>query len=90
VLAKEAPVLMSGGGYDQNAFYITIFRFTTLPYVRILPSFNSEIVKDFSIYKGHIPLNMVENLLRFLVITTRQGNRQHFTAHGSLSPVMGN
>jgi hypothetical protein len=87
----SAGLNVRGGGYDQNAFYINnIPVYNTSHMFGFFPSFNSEIVKDFSIYKGHIPVEYGGKLASVFSITTRQGNRQHFTAHGSLSPVMGN
>jgi hypothetical protein len=87
----SAGLNVRGGGYDQNAFYInSIPVYNTSHMFGFFPSFNSDIVKDFSIYKGHIPAEYGGRLASVFNITTRQGNRQRFTAKGSLSPVIGN
>ena len=87
----SAGLNVRGGGFDQNAFYINrIPVYNTSHLFGFFPSFNSDIVKDFSIYKGHIPAQYGGRLASVFNITTRQGNRQRSTAHGSLSPFIGN
>ncbi|MGB8492070.1 MAG: carboxypeptidase-like regulatory domain-containing protein, partial [Bacteroidales bacterium] len=87
----NAGLNVRGGGFDQNALYINrIPVYNTSHMFGFFPSFNSDIVKDFSIYKGHIPAEYGGRLASVFNITTRQGNRKRFTAHGSLSPVIGN
>ncbi len=87
----NAGLNVRGGGYDQNAFYINnIPVYNTSHMFGFMPSFNSDIVKDFSVYKGHIPAEYGGRLASVFNISTRQGNRKRFTAHGSLSPVLGN
>ncbi len=87
----SAGLNVRGGGYDQNAFYInSIPVYNTSHMFGFFPSFNSDIVKDFSIYKGHIPAEYGGRLASVFNITTRQGNRKRFNAKGSLSPVIGN
>ncbi|MBK7028947.1 MAG: hypothetical protein IPH45_06960 [Bacteroidales bacterium] len=53
-------------------------------------SFNSDIIKDFSIYKGHVPVKYGGRLSSVFNIIARQGNRKRFTAHGGVSPVAAN
>ncbi len=80
-----------GGGSDQNAFYINkIPIYNTSHLFGFFPAFNSDIIKDFSIYKGHIPAQYGGRLSSVFNIVTRQGNRKRFTAHGGLSPITGN
>ncbi|PJB57034.1 MAG: hypothetical protein CO098_12500, partial [Bacteroidetes bacterium CG_4_9_14_3_um_filter_41_19] len=51
-----AGLNVRGGGSDQNAFYINkIPIYNTSHLFGFFPAFNSDIIKDFSIYKGHIP-----------------------------------
>ena len=86
-----AGLNVRGSGSDQNAFYINrIPIYNTSHLFGFFRAFNSEIVKDFSIYKGHIPVQYGGRLASVFNITTRQGNSKHFTAHGGLSPVTGN
>ena len=80
-----------GGGADQNAFYINsipIFNPTHL--FGFFPAFNSDIIKDFSVYKGHIPAAYGGRLSSVFNIITRRGNRKNFTAHGGISPISAN
>ncbi|NVO20885.1 MAG: TonB-dependent receptor [Bacteroidetes bacterium] len=80
-----------GGSSDQNAFYLNkIPIYNTAHLFGFLPAFNSDIIKDFSIYKGYIPAQYGGRLSSVFNIITRQGNRKHFTAHGGISPVSGN
>lgn len=80
-----------GGGSDQNAFYIdNIPIYNTAHLFGFFPAFNSDIIKDFSIYKGYIPAQYGGRLSSVFNITTRQGNMKRFTAHGGVSPVAGN
>jgi hypothetical protein len=87
----NAGLNVRGGGYDQNAFYINkIPIYNTSHLFGFFPLFNSDIIKDFLIYKGHIPSQYGGRLASVFNITTRQGNRQRYTAHGGLSPFIGN
>ena len=80
-----------GGGSDQNAFYIEkIPIYNTAHLFGFFPAFNSDIIKDFSIFKGFIPAQYGGRLSSVFNIITRQGNRKHFTAHGGISPIAGN
>jgi hypothetical protein len=85
-----AGLNVRGSGSDQNAFYINrIPIYNTSHMFGFFPAFNSDIIKDFSIYKGHIPAQYGGRLASVFNITTRQGNRKDFTAHGGLSPIAG-
>ena len=87
----SAGLNVRGSGSDQNAFYINrIPVYNTSHLFGFFPSFNSDIIKDFSIYKGHIPAQYGGRLASVFNITTRQGNRKRFTAHGGISPITGN
>ena len=87
----SAGLNVRGSGSDQNAFYINrIPIYNTSHLFGFFPSFNSDIIKDFSIYKGFIPAQYGGRLASVFNITTRQGNRKRFTAHGGLSPITGN
>jgi len=80
-----------GGSTDQNAFYINrIPIYNTSHMFGFFPAFNSDIIKDFSIYKGHIPARYGGRLSSVFNIISRQGNRKHFTAHGGISPTAAN
>lgn len=87
----SAGLNVRGGGSDQNAFYINkIPVYNTSHLFGFFPAFNADIIKDFSIYKGHIPAQYGGHLSSVFNIVSRQGNRKHFTVRGGLSPITGN
>jgi hypothetical protein len=87
----SAGLNVRGGGSDQNAFYINkIPVYNTSHLFGFFPAFNSDIIKDFSIYKGHIPAEYGGHLSSVFNIITRQGNRKNFTARGGVSPITAN
>ncbi len=80
-----------GGDPDQNAFYLNrIPLYNTSHLFGFFPAFNADIIRDFSIYKGHVPASYGGRLSSVFNILTRQGNRKTFTAHGGLSPITAN
>jgi hypothetical protein len=84
----SAGINVRGGNYDQNAFYINrIPIYNTSHLFGFFPVFNADIIKDFSIYTGHIPAQYGGRLSSVFNIIARQGNRKRFTAHGALSPI---
>lgn len=84
----SAGVNVRGGNFDQNAFFMNkIPIYNTSHLFGFFPAFNADIVKDFSIYKGYIPANYGGQLSSVFNILGRQGNRKHFNARGSISPV---
>jgi hypothetical protein len=84
----SAGLNVRGGSSDQNAFYINkIPVYNTSHLFGFFPSFNSDIIKDFSIYKGHVPTMYGGRLSSVFNIITRQGNMNRFTAHGGVNPV---
>jgi len=84
----SAGLNVRGGNYDQNAFYINkIPIYNTSHLFGFFPAFNADIIKDFSIYKGHIPVQYGGQLSSVFNIIGRQGNRKRFTARGGVSPV---
>jgi hypothetical protein len=87
----SAGLNVRGGNYDQNAFYLNrIPIYNTSHLFGFFPAFNADIVKDFSIYKGHIPVQYGGQLSSVFNIIGRQGNRKRFTARGGISAVAAN
>ncbi len=87
----SAGLNVRGSSSDQNAFYINrIPIYNTFHLFGFFPAFNPDIIKDLSIYKGYIPAQYGGRLASVFNITTRQGNRKRFTAHGGISPVTAN
>jgi hypothetical protein len=86
-----AGLNVRGGGSDQNAFYINkIPIYNTSHLFGFFPAFNSDIIRDFSIYKGFIPAQFGGRLSSVFNIASRQGNRKKFMMRGGISPVAGN
>lgn len=48
------------------------------------------MIRDFSIYKGNVPVNYGGRLSSVFNILTRKGNNKAFTAHAGISPVSAN
>ncbi len=87
----SAGLNVRGGNYDQNAFYFNrISIYNTSHLFGFFPAFNADIIKDFSIYKGHIPAQFGGQLSSVFNIIGRQGNRKRFTARGGISPMAAN
>ncbi len=88
--AGEASVGVNvrGGNVDQNIFYLDrIPIYNTSHLFGFFSAFNSDIIKDFSIYKGNVPVGYGGRLSSVFNITTRKGNNKSFTAHAGISPV---
>jgi hypothetical protein len=88
--AGEASVGVNvrGGNVDQNIFYVNrVPVYNTSHLFGFFSAFNSDIIRDFSIYKGHVPVNYGGRLSSVFDIITRKGNNKAFTAHAGISPV---
>ncbi|MDA3822679.1 MAG: carboxypeptidase-like regulatory domain-containing protein [Bacteroidales bacterium] len=86
----SAGVNVRGGSVDQNVFYIDrIPIYNTAHLFGFFSAFNSEIIRDYSIYKGNVPVNYGGRLSSVFNIVTRKGNNKKFTGQGSISPVSG-
>ena len=88
--AGEASVGVNvrGGNADQNIFYINRMPiYNTSHMFGFLSAFNSDIVQDFSVYKGNVPVNYGGRLSSVFNIVTRKGNQKMFNAHAGISPV---
>lgn len=88
--AGEASVGVNvrGGNVDQNIFYINRLPvYNTSHLFGFFSAFNSDMIRDFSIYKGHVPANYGGRLSSVFDIITRKGNNKAFTAHAGISPV---
>lgn len=81
-------VNVRGGSADQNIFYINrVPIYNTSHMFGFLSAFNSDIIQDFSVYKGNVPVNYGGRLSSVFNIVTRKGNQKRFTAHAGISPV---
>lgn len=91
--AGEASVGVNvrGGNVDQNIFYLDrIPIYNTSHLFGFFSAFNSDIIKDFSIYKGNVPVNYGGRLSSVFNIISRKGSNKSFTAHAGISPVSAN
>lgn len=86
-----AGINVRGSSSDQNGFYLNkIPVYNTFHLFGFFPAFNSDIVRDLSIYKGYVPAKYGGRLASVFNVTSRQGNRKRFTVHGGVSPVSAN
>ncbi|MBE9517763.1 MAG: TonB-dependent receptor, partial [Bacteroidetes bacterium] len=88
--AGEASVGVNvrGGNVDQNIFYINRMPvYNTSHLFGFFSAFNSDMIRDFSIYKGSVPVNYGGRLSSVFNILTRKGNNKAFTAHAGISPI---
>jgi hypothetical protein len=88
--AGEASVGVNvrGGNVDQNIFYINRMPvYNTSHLFGFFSAFNSDMIRDFSIYKGSVPVNYGGRLSSVFNILTRKGNNKSFTAHAGISPI---
>lgn len=88
--AGEASVGVNvrGGNVDQNIFYINrVPVYNTSHLFGFFSAFNSDMIRDFSIYKGSVPVNYGGRLSSVFNIHTRKGNKKSFTAHAGISPI---
>ncbi|HDS07855.1 MAG TPA: hypothetical protein ENO05_09535 [Bacteroides sp.] len=81
-------VNVRGGNVDQNIFYINRLPvYNTSHLFGFFSAFNSDIIRDFSVYKGNVPVNYGGRLSSVFNILTRKGNNKIYTAHAGISPV---
>lgn len=88
--AGEASVGVNvrGGNVDQNIFYIDRLPvYNTSHLFGFFSAFNSDIIRDFSIYKGSVPVNYGGRLSSVFNILTRKGNKKKYTAHAGIGFV---
>lgn len=86
-----AGLNVRGGSFDQNAFYFNnVPIYNTSHMFGFFPAFNSDVVNDFSIYKGYIPAKYGGKISSIFDINARSGNKKNYTAHGGISPIAGN
>lgn len=79
-----------GSPADQNMFYINkVPVYNPSHLFGFFSSFSSDIVKDFRLFKSNIPAEYGSRLASYFDITTRDGNRNKFSARGGISPITG-
>ncbi len=79
-----------GSPADQNLFYISdVPVYNTSHLLGFFSAFNSDIVNEFDLYKGNIPVNFGGRLASIFDITPKTGNEKKFSARGGISPITG-
>jgi len=77
-----------GGAADQNLFIINnVPIFNTSHMLGFFSVINSDVVKDFKLYKSNIPVEYGGKISSIFDIRTKQGNNQDFSMQGGISPV---
>lgn len=77
-----------GSPADQNLFYInTVPVYNSSHLFGFFSAFNSDAVSDFSLLKSNIPARYGGRLASIFDISAKQGNMQHFSAQGGISPI---
>lgn len=86
-----AGLNVRGGGFDQNAFYFNkVAIYNTSHMFGFFPAFNSDVINDFTLYKGYIPAKYGGRISSVFNINARTGNKKRYTAHGGISPIAAN
>lgn len=87
----SAGVNVRGGNADQNLFYINkVPVYNTSHLFGFFTSINSEIVDNFSVYKGQIPSEFGGRLSSVFDVQTRLGSKKKFFTQGGVSPISAN
>jgi len=86
----SSGINVRGSPADQNMFYINkVPVYNPSHLFGFFSSFSPDIVKDFSLYKSNVPVKYGGRLASFFDISTRQGNKNKFSARGGISPITG-
>jgi hypothetical protein len=79
-----------GSSADQNMFYIDrIPVYNTSHLFGFFSAFSPDIIKEFNLYKSSIPVEYGGRISSVFNVSTREGNKNHLTARGGISPITG-
>ncbi|MCP3927526.1 MAG: TonB-dependent receptor [Bacteroidetes bacterium] len=79
-----------GSPADQNLFYInSVPIYNTSHLFGFFSAFNSDAIREFSLFKSNIPVKYGGRLASIFEVTTKQGNLNNFSARGGISPITG-
>ncbi len=79
-----------GGSADQNMITVNkVPVYNSSHLFGFFTSFSPDIVKDFTLFKSNLPASYGSRLSSMFDISTRQGNMNHFSARGGISPITG-
>lgn len=77
-----------GSSADQNLFYLNgIPVYNTSHLFGFFSSFSPDVIKDFNLYKSNIPVEYGGRIASVFNVSTREGNKNHLTGRGGISPV---
>lgn len=84
----SSGVNVRGSPTDQNLFILNnIPIYNSSHLLGFFSAFNSDAIKDFELYKSSMPPGIGGRLASVFDIRTRQGNQNHFSIQGGISPV---
>ncbi|MCU4166191.1 TonB-dependent receptor [Carboxylicivirga caseinilyticus] len=79
-----------GGSTDQNLILLNEAPIVnTSHFFGFFSGFNSDLVKDITLYKSGIPAKYGGRVSSVMDLTLKDGNRKHFKTYGGISPVSG-
>jgi hypothetical protein len=79
-----------GSSADQNMFYIDrIPVYNTSHLFGFFSAFSPDIIKEFNLYKSNIPTEYGGRIASVFNVSTRDGNKNQFSARGGISPITG-
>ena len=79
-----------GSSADQNMFYIDrIPVFNTSHLFGFFSAFSPDIINEFNLYKSNLPVEYGGRIASVFNVSTREGNKNQFTARGGISPITG-
>ncbi|MCB2208449.1 MAG: TonB-dependent receptor [Bacteroidetes bacterium] len=77
-----------GSPADQNLFYISrVPIYNSSHFFGFFSAFNPDVIDEFTLYKSNIPAVYGGRLSSIFEIATKQGNLEHFSARGGISPI---
>jgi len=86
----SAGILVRGGTADQNLFYINELPiYNTSHLFGFFSAFNPDIIRGYTLYKSHVPVNFGGRISSVFDINTRPGNKKELYGKGGISPVTG-
>ncbi|MBN2634631.1 MAG: TonB-dependent receptor [Prolixibacteraceae bacterium] len=84
-------VNVRGGNADQNLFYLNkIPVYNSSHLFGFFSSINSNIVENFAVYKGQMPVNYGGRLASVFDVKIRKPNKNEFFTEGGVSPISTN
>jgi CarboxypepD_reg-like domain/TonB-dependent Receptor Plug Domain len=79
-----------GGSTDQNLFLLNgASIINTSHFFGFFSGFNSDMIKDITLYKSSIPANYGGRLSSIMDITLKDGSRKEIKTSGAIGPVSG-